>query len=197
MDKDFLIIFYNNVFTFLYFYFTINNNKDRQISKIKGVPILTDDKKNPYTKEKLTIDNLSQALFIVNRHAKTAPNPKFLYKLKHETLKKLLEEGKAKKLGLHFSKNPRNSKQQSDVLIECGHYTFHIPPTKSDFAELPHLGKLDGSVRNPKSSLSLNFAKNVLQAYTGIMEIEEPPSNQRKNRPYQKPIFKKLGERYT
>ena len=156
MDKDFLIIFYNNVFTFLYFYFTINNNNDRQISKIKGVPILTDDKKNPYTKEKLTIDNLSQALFIVNRHAKTAPNPKFLYKLKHESLKKLLEEGKAKKLGLHFSQNPRNSKQQSDVLVECGHYTFHIPPTKSDFAELPHLGKLDGSVRNPKTSLSLN-----------------------------------------
>src|SRR4051812_37806978 len=147
MDKDFLFIFYNNVFTFLYFYFTINNNKDRQISKIKGVAILTDDKKNLYTKEKLTIDNLSQALFIVNRHAKTAPNPKYLYKLKHEALKKLLEEGKAKKLGLHFSKNPRNSKQQSDVLVECGHYTFHIPPTKSDFAELPHLGKLDGSVR--------------------------------------------------
>ncbi|WP_419888611.1 YkyB family protein [Neobacillus niacini] len=158
---------------------------------------MTDDRKHPHTKGKLTIDNLSQALFIVNRHAKTAPNPKFLYKLKHESLKKLIEEGKAKKVGLHFSQNPRNSKQQSDVLVECGHYTFHIPPTKSDFAELPHLGKLDGSVRNPKSSLSLSQAKSVLQIYTGINEIEQPPSNRQKNRPYQKPIFKKLGERYT
>jgi hypothetical protein len=165
--------------------------------KIKGVPILTDDRKHPHTNGRLTIDNLSQALFIVNRHAKTAPNPKFLYKLKHESLKKLIEEGKAIKIGLHFSQNPRNSKQQSDVLVECGHYTFHIPPTKSDFAELPHLGKLDGSVRNPKTSLSLSQAKSVLQTYTGIKEIEQPPSNRQNNRPYQKPIFKKLGERYT
>lgn len=158
---------------------------------------MTHERKVPHPKTKLTIDNLSQALFIVNRHAKTAPNPKFLYKLKHESLKKLIEEGKANKIGLHFSQNPRNSKQQSDVLVECGHYTFHIPPTKSDFTELPHLGKLDGSVRNPKTSLSLSQAKTVLKTYTGITEIEQPPSNPRKNRPYQKPIFKKLGERYT
>ena len=163
----------------------------------KGVHILIDDKKYPQPKGKLTTENLSQALFIVNRHAKTAPNPKFLYKLKHESLKKLIADGKAKKIGLHFSKNPRNSKQQSDVLVECGQYTFHIPPTKSDFAELPHLGKLDGSVRNPKTTLSLNQAKSILQTYTGITEMEHPPSNQRNNRPYQKPIFKKLGERYT
>jgi hypothetical protein len=70
--------------------------------KIKGVPILTDDRKHPHTNGRLTIDNLSQALFIVNRHAKTAPNPKFLYKLKHESLKKLIEEGKAIKIGLNF-----------------------------------------------------------------------------------------------
>lgn len=158
---------------------------------------MSHERKNPHSIAKLTIDNLSQALFIVNRHAKTAPDPKFLYKLKHESLKKLIDEGKAKKIGLHFSQNPRNSKQQSDVLVECGHYTFHIPPTKTDFAELPHLGKLDGSVRNPKTSLSLSQAKTVLQTYTGIKEIEQPPSNQSKNRTYQKPIFKKLGERYT
>jgi hypothetical protein len=59
------------------------------------------------------------------------------------------------------------------------------------------LGKLDGSVRNPKSSISLNQAKGILQQYTGIVEMEQPPANQRNNRPYQKPIFKKLGERYT
>ncbi|PAE43239.1 YkyB family protein [Neobacillus sp. YX16] len=158
---------------------------------------MTHEREIPHPKGKLTIDNLSQALFIVNRHAKTATNPKYLYKLKHESLKKLIDEGKAKKVGLHFSENPRNSKQQSDVLVQCGHYTFHIPPTKSDFAELPHLGKLDGSVRNPKTSLSLNQARGILQQYTGITEMEQPPSNHRKNRPYQKPIFKKLGERYT
>jgi hypothetical protein len=154
------------------------------------------DQKGPRINQNLTIENLSQAIFIVNRHAKTATNPKLLYKLKQETLKKLLEEGKAKKLGLHFSENPRNSKQQSDVLVECGRYTFHIPPTKTDFLDLPHFGKLDEQVRNPKATLSLNSAKALLQSYTGIKELDHPPTD-KKNKTYQKPVFKKLGERYS
>lgn len=149
------------------------------------------------TKVTLTIENLAQAVFIVNRHAKTATNPKYLYKLKHEALKKLIVEGKAKKIGLHFSENPRNSKQQSDVLVQCGSYTFHIPPIKQDFTDLPHLGKLDGSTRNPKTLLPLNQAKTILQTYTGITEFGPPPSNHKHQRAFQKPVFKKLGERYS
>jgi hypothetical protein len=145
----------------------------------------------------LSIDNLSQAIFVVNRHAKTATNPRFLYKLKQEALKKLIMEKKATKIGLHFSGNPKNSQQQSDVLVKCGRYTFHIPPIKEDFAELPHLGKLDEHVRNPKSALSLLTAKMILQKYTGLIELEQSPLNKKANHPpYQKPIFKKLGERY-
>ncbi|WP_251553837.1 YkyB family protein [Neobacillus muris] len=156
------------------------------------------DQRYPQNKTNLTIDTLAQAVFIVNRHAKTAPNPKFLYKLKQESLKKLIQEGKAKKIGLHFSKNPRNSQQQSDVLVECGMYLFHMPPAKTDFTHLPHLGKLDGRVRNPKASLSLHTAKAILQSYTGIKEQDHIPSNPTKKQPsYQKPIFKKLGERYS
>lgn len=141
-----------------------------------------------------TIENLSQAIFIVNRHAKTAPNPKFLYKLKYTALHKLIKEGKAKKVGLHFSNNPKYSQQQSDVLIACGNYTFHLPPTKSDFAELPHLGKLDNHVRNPKTSLSLTQAKKVLLSYTGLKEDDKTSMPPKKK--YDKPIFKKLGESY-
>ncbi|MCS0543234.1 YkyB family protein, partial [Aeromonas veronii] len=62
------------------------------------------------------VDNLARAIFVVNRHAKTATNPKFLYLLKRKALEKLISEGKAKKEGLHFSRNPKNSQQQSDVL---------------------------------------------------------------------------------
>ena len=65
-------------------------------------------------------DQLARALFIVNRHAKTAPDPKYLYRLKHATIQKMLKEGKAKKIGLHYSRNPRFSQQQLDVLISCG-----------------------------------------------------------------------------
>jgi hypothetical protein len=142
-----------------------------------------------------TIENLSQAIFTVNRHAKTAPNPKFLYQLKHDAIKKMLREGKAKKTGLHFSNNPRNSQQQSDVLVVCGDYTFHIPPTKQDFEHLPHLGKLDQSVRNPRATISLTTAKKLLSAYTGLKESTET-AGAGKTRKYAKPVFKKLGERY-
>lgn len=167
---------------------------------MKGEPILNPDQNYPPNKPSLTIENLAQAVFIVNRHAKTAINPKYLYRLKQESLKKLILEGKAEKIGLHFSQNPRNSQQQSDVLVKCGDYLFHIPPTKTDFATLPHLGKLDGHVRNPKASLSLNAAKALLQTYTGINETDggSPPNHQRrKQQPYQKPVFKRLGERYS
>lgn len=141
-----------------------------------------------------TVENLSQAIFIVNRHAKTAPNPKYLYKLKHEALKKMLREGKAKKVGLHFSANPRLSQQQSDVLVVSGNYSFHIPPSKEDFTHLPHLGKLDDQVKNPKTRLPLTVAKQLLQSYTDIHENEGPEKN--KPRQNQKPQFKRLGESY-
>lgn len=152
------------------------------------------DRNQPHQLQQ-TVENLSQAIFTVNRHAKTAPNPKYLYRLKHETLKKLLSEGKAKKVGLHFSGNPKLSHQQSDVLVECGAYSFHIPPTKSDFEELPHLGKLDHFVRNPKAHLSLTQAKRLLQSYTGIEE-QQPLQERPKKQQYQKPVFKKLGDSY-
>ncbi|MBU8877629.1 hypothetical protein BGM26_01330 [Bacillus sp. FJAT-29790] len=139
-----------------------------------------------------TVENLSQAIFTVNRHAKTAPNPKFLYKLKQDALQKLITEGKAKKVGLHFSGNPKYSQQQSDVLVECGEYSFHLPPSKADFGNLPHLGRLNEYVRNPRASLSLNQAKKLLMTYTGLKE--DNPMN--KKRPYEKPVFKKLGESY-
>ncbi|MBM4764337.1 YkyB family protein [Bacillus sp. B15-48] len=151
--------------------------------------------RNRYSPLSLTIENLSQAIYIVNRHAKTAPNPKFLYHLKHEALLKLVREGKAKKIGLHFSRNPKLSQQQSDVLIVCGEYSFHIPPTKSDFDVLPHLGKLDSAIRNPKAKISLAQAKTLLLQFTGIKE-DQPPRSFKRKKQYEKPVFKKLGESY-
>lgn len=139
-----------------------------------------------------TIMNLSQAIFTVNRHAKTAIDPKFLYSLKKNALMKMIEEKKATKIGLHFSRNPKFSQQQSDVLIECGDYTFHVPPTKDDFQQLPHLGHLDQHSRNPKTRMSLNIAKKLLTNYTGMKENNRTPQK----RQTQKPVFKKLGDSF-
>ena len=138
-----------------------------------------------------SLENLAKAIFTVNRHAKTAINPSFLYLLKKKAIEKLISEGKAQKIGLHFSPNPRYSKQQSDVLVSVGNYFFHIPPTRDDFAHLPHLGSLNQSYRNPVEKMPLSQAKELLKAYTGL--TEKPLS---KKSIYQKPVFKRLGERY-
>ncbi|MBS4172317.1 YkyB family protein [Bacillus sp. FJAT-49736] len=142
-----------------------------------------------------SILNLSHAIFTVNRHAKTATNPKFLYKLKKAAIEKMIREGKAKKIGLHFSDNPKYSQQQSDVLVQCGDYSFHIPPSKQDFEMLPHLGKLNQYIRNPKCQMSLNQAKQLLQAYTGLKELNKTETIRRKPQP-QKPVFKRLGDSF-
>ncbi|MCU9594698.1 YkyB family protein [Caldibacillus thermolactis] len=140
-----------------------------------------------------SVNTLAKALFIVNRHAKTATDSKFLYSLKHAAIQKMLEEGKAKKIGLHFSRNPRYSQQQLDVLISCGNYYFHIPPTKDDIQNLENLGHLDDHVRNPKTVFPLKEAKRVLQLYTGLKQPKQTNRSHRKPR-YQKPVFKRLGE---
>ncbi|KAB8138591.1 hypothetical protein F9U64_02955 [Gracilibacillus oryzae] len=108
---------------------------------------------------------IGQALFIVNRHAKTAPDPSYLYKLKKATMVQLLRDQKAKKIGLHFSNNPKQSRQHSVMLVKVGEYFFHMPPTKEDMKELEHLGNLDNNYRNPKTNLSLTKAKNILIEY--------------------------------
>lgn len=145
-----------------------------------------------------TTENLARAIYVVNRHAKTAPNPKFLYGLKKKALIKLVHEGKAKKEGLHFSNNPKYSKQQSDVLVSAGEYFFHMPPTKDDFDQLPHLGSLNQTYRNPKTHMSLSKAKILLQNYVGMKEDKRPPNSfqSKKTRTYEKPVFKRLGESY-
>ncbi len=78
----------------------------------------------------------------------------------------MLKKRRLKKVYI-FSRNPRFSQQQSDVLIRLGDYFFHIPPTKDDFRTLPHLGALESSYRNPKTTLSLTTAKKTLQNFIG------------------------------
>ncbi|MFC4387249.1 YkyB family protein [Gracilibacillus marinus] len=112
-----------------------------------------------------TPNKIGQALFIVNRHAKTAPDPSYLYQLKNATMEKLLKEKKALKVGLHYSNNPKRSRQHSVILVQVGEYYFHMPPSKEDMKQLQHLGQLDSSYRNPKTTLSLTIAKKILMNY--------------------------------
>ncbi|WP_330948449.1 YkyB family protein [Virgibacillus sp. MG-45] len=116
-------------------------------------------------KQNISIGELAKALYTINRHAKTAPEPQHLYFIKKEAIKRLLQEDKAKKVGLHFSEHPKFSNQHSTLLVKVDHYFFHIPPSKEDFKELEHLGKIDQSYRNPQTKMSLSYAKKIIYQY--------------------------------
>ncbi|MFC0301575.1 YkyB family protein [Virgibacillus soli] len=131
--------------------------------------------------QETSVQDLAKAIFTVNRHAKTAPEPQHLYTIKREAIQKLLQEKRAKRIGLHFSDNPKFSNQHSTLLVEVGNYFFHIPPTKEDFKDLKHLGKLDHKYRNPQTKMSLSVAKKVIYEYIDWKE-EERKSSTRKTR---------------
>lgn len=114
------------------------------------------------------ISDIAKAIFIINRHAKTALNPKELYNMKKLAIEKLLKEHQAEKIGLHYSERPKFSRQHSTVLVQVGDYYFHIPPNKQDFKEVKHLGDLDTNFRNPKTKMSLTQAKRILCRYLDI-----------------------------
>ena len=127
---------------------------------------------------KETCNELAKAIFIINRHAKTAPEPKELYQLKKQAIDKLIAEKKATKVGLQFSDKPKLSRQHSTVLVKVGDFYFHIPPAKEDFNQIEHLGALDQNVRNPHVKMSLTQAKRIICKYLDITLPKE------KNQPY-------------
>lgn len=134
-------------------------------------------------KENYDTRTLAQAIFTINRHAKTALKPKHLYTIKKVAIEKLLKEKRAKKIGLHFAKNPKFSNQYSTLLVQVDDYYFHLPPSKEDFETLKHLGKLDEDFRNPKTNMSLSYAKKIIYDYIDWVP-EEQKLNKRKSSYY-------------
>lgn len=130
---------------------------------------------------KPTVHDIAKAIFIVNRHAKAALEPQHLYAMKKAAIQKLLREKKAKKMGLHFSNNPKFSNQHSTLLIQVADYYFHLPPSKEDFKNLEHLGALDDHFRNPHTKMSLSRAKSIIYHYTNW---KQPTSKKSKSRTY-------------
>lgn len=76
---------------------------------------------------KTTTQETAKAIYIINKHAKNAPE---LYSIKNRAIQQLLKEGRAQKLGLHYSPNPGNALQKLDVLIRKMISYFIIPPRK-------------------------------------------------------------------
>ncbi|WP_053219834.1 YkyB family protein [Virgibacillus senegalensis] len=133
------------------------------------------------------LDEIAKALFIVNRHAKTALNPRGLYDMKKQAINKLLQEKQAEKVGLHFSDRPKLSRQHSTLLVKVSNFYFHIPPAKQDFQDVKHLGPTDKNFRNPKPQMSLNTAKKILSGYLGWTYPEKAEPAKRRPSSYYTP----------
>ncbi|MGJ9458595.1 YkyB family protein [Oceanobacillus sp. CF4.6] len=131
-------------------------------------------------KRENSLRDLAQAIFTINRHAKTAPEPQHLYQIKKDAISKLLNEKKAKKIGLHFSDHPKLSNQHSTLLVKVDDYYFHIPPSKDDFKALKHLGSLDQNYRNPQTKMSLSQAKRIVYQYIDWKPDKKPQTRQKR-----------------
>lgn len=127
--------------------------------------------------KQIPVNELAIALFTINRHAKTAPEPDHLYNIKKEAIHKLLKEKRAKKIGLHFTRGAKLSNQHSTVLIQVDKYYFHVPPSKEDFKKLKHLGSLDQNYRNPPTKMPLSRAKKLIYKYINWKPKKQQPSN--------------------
>src|SRR5690625_2692829 len=110
----------------------------------------------------ILLQDIAKAIFTINRHAKTAPEPQHLYRIKKESINKLLTEGRAEKLGLHFSDHPKFSNQHSTVLVSVDDYYFHILPEKEDFEKFQHLDALDQNYRDPRTKKLLSQATRTI-----------------------------------
>lgn len=127
----------------------------------------------------ISTNELAKAIFTINRHAKTAPEPQHLYHIKKQAIEQLLKETRAVKVGLHFSDHPKLSNQHSTLLIQVADYFFHIPPAKEDFKTLKHLGTLDQNYRNPPTKMSLSYAKKIVYRYIQWQPEKRKPTEQR------------------
>lgn len=127
----------------------------------------------------LSTKNIAKAIFIVNKHAKTAPEPQHLYEIKKRAINKLIKQKRCKKIGLHFSNHPKMSNQHSTMLVQVANYYFHILPNKNDFKQFEHLGSLDDNYRNPPTKMALSEAKKII--YTYINWKPEKHKNHRVN----------------
>ncbi|MEN1967043.1 YkyB family protein [Lentibacillus sp. N15] len=130
--------------------------------------------------QSIPLCDIAKALYTINRHAKTAPEPQHLYFIKKEAIKRLLRDKQAKKVGLHFSDHPKFSNQHSTLLVKVDDYYFHVPPAKEDFKELEHLGTLDQDFRNPRTKMSLSQAKRIIYRFIDWKPRKMPVTNRKK-----------------
>lgn len=131
----------------------------------------------------ITNQNIAEALYVINKSAKVHRDTKQanyearrhsvvqasktkqrkLYDLKELVVLKLLEDKKAKAVGIHRMSGVRF------VLIKMNDFTFHLPITNlKGFEELPFLGEINEQITAEKViKVSINFyeSKNLLERY--------------------------------
>lgn len=109
----------------------------------------------------MTVREIAKAIYVINNHAKNAPE---LYSVKDMAIKQLLKEGRAHKLGLHYSQNLGKTFRRLYVVIRVDDFVFHLPSTKEDRKTLEVI-ESNPNHHNPKVSMSLDRAKQILKIF--------------------------------
>lgn len=134
-----------------------------------------------------TIENLSQALYVINKSAKVSRDTKnenyqrrrhgivsaakkrqeHLYSLKDATLNKLLKEKLANVKGYHKQKSSYNDEYNYLILIEFGDFTFHKPSFPGQVENLVELGEVNkiSSEKTFKAKINFFESEKLLEKY--------------------------------
>jgi hypothetical protein len=119
----------------------------------------------------IPISQIAKALYTINRRTKIDKKAGKLYGLKKEVIEKLIQKGYAEKVGLQLFAYTANHPPSLTVLVEIYAnskvYYFHTLPNANDLLDLPHIGINNPELRNPRSSMPLNRAKQVLAKFCG------------------------------
>lgn len=134
-------------------------------------------------KFELSIENICEALYVINKSAKKSRDSKKdnyymrrhgivsrcktreceLYSLKDEVMNKLIDEGKLELVGYHIQGCSMYLKY-----YKYSDYSFHLPSTKEEVEGLKNIGNIDGvisAVATRKVDIKYNEAIDLLYRY--------------------------------
>jgi hypothetical protein len=107
---------------------------------------------------------IAEAIYVINRHAKTTTDTERFYKLKRAALLKLLRENSAYVVGLQYHASRLSTTPRKYVLICCHNYFFHLVPTEYDLSSLPNVVR-NNYQRNRRVEISLETAIQIISSY--------------------------------
>ncbi|WP_099363777.1 YkyB family protein [Fredinandcohnia onubensis] len=121
----------------------------------------------------IKVEQIAQAIQVINRHAKTPKDFPDFYKLKNDAIKLSIKKGYAKKIGLDYYYYPHMGRKEIFTSIQIDRYFFHTTPTDSDLRNLKMIYR---RYRNPNICMSLKEAETVILTFLNNEKYVKKPT---------------------